>query len=320
MKKNILPITDPIIRRNSIKTFNHLVYKEMIRTLTRASYSTSSELAMASDWNRFVSFCEAKHVQPLPASITGVRLFLEHEAKTRKWATLKRYTVSISNIHQWHGFSSPSNHRQIKFTLQQLRSLKHGDAEQASPMTKRHLDQLEKLLKGNPTPRNIRDLSIFMLMFECALKRSELKTLTLDNLLNTGNKITVQLDSQSYLLSKSASAALEKWKRFLSGSTGYLYRRIDKHNNIGMEKLDDSSIYRILRRASDLLELPYQHRFTGQSARVGSAKELESQGYKLKDIQDFGRWLSPAMPAQYLERTSIAEGEKAKFKSIRPWD
>jgi hypothetical protein len=61
-------------------------------------------------------------------------------------------------------------------------------------------------------------------------------------------------------------------------------------------------------------------RFTGQSARVGAAKELEKQGYNLRSIQEFGRWLSPAMPAQYLGKENTAELEKAKFKVIKPWE
>jgi hypothetical protein len=75
-----------------------------------------------------------------------------------------------------------------------------------------------------------------------------------------------------------------------------------------------------LRRASDLLNLSTEHRFTGQSARVGAAKELEKQGYNLKEIQAFGRWLSPAMPAQYLDKADIADHEKLRFKAIKPWE
>lgn len=320
MKKHIPIITDEQERTLSVKRFLSLVLPDDITKLTHSSYSRSSELAMTTDWNRFVSFCEAKHVSALPTSITAVRLFLESESAKRKFSTLRRYSITISNIHQWHGFPSPTNHRQIRFTLQQLRLNKHGDATQASPMSSEHLVELDRLLSGNTTLRNIRDLSIYHVMFECALKRSELKNLTLDNVCYRENLTSLKIDSTEYVLSKAAEKALTRWTKFMTGSSGYLFRRIDRHGNIGLDKLDDSSIYRILRRASDLLDLPYQHRFTGQSARVGAAQELEKRGYNLRDIQDYGRWLSPAMPAQYLQKSNTAQGEMAKFKSIKPWD
>ena len=89
--------------------------------------------------------------------------------------------------------------------------------------------------------------------------------------------------------------------------------------NLLKQPLDDSSIYRILRRASDILGLADNHHFSGNSIRVGAAQELSKQGLKVREIQDFGRWLSPAMPAQYVGYTGTAESEKMKFKAIVPW-
>jgi len=61
-------------------------------------------------------------------------------------------------------------------------------------------------------------------------------------------------------------------------------------------------------------------KFSGQSARVGAVQELSEQGYKIKEIQEFGRWLSPAMPYQYVGNKGTAEQEKLKFFSFKPWE
>ncbi|WCE32635.1 tyrosine-type recombinase/integrase [Vibrio sp. SCSIO 43137] len=175
------------------------------------------------------------------------------------------------------------------------------------------------MLSSCPEIRGIRDLSIYFVMFECALKRSELKKLQIEDISLQKSHALLRVGENKYQLSELACKAISKWVRLLYGSQGVLFRRIDKHSNIGTGQLDDSSIYRILRRASDLLGLPEHMKFNGQSARVGATKELQTQGYKLKEIQDFGRWMSPAMPAQYLEKTSTAEGEMAKFRAIKPW-
>jgi hypothetical protein len=82
--------------------------------------------------------------------------------------------------------------------------------------------------------------------------------------------------------------------------------------------MDDSSIYRVLRNASELLSLSIN--FSGQSTRVGAAQHLSKAGANIKEIQDFGRWLSPAMPYQYIGSTQLAEDEQQTFVLIRPWE
>lgn len=320
IKKNIQAITDSNMREMSAKRFNNQISKDDVLQLSQKQYSLSSSLAMASDWNRFVSFCEAKHVQALPTSITAVRMFLENEARNRKFSSIRRYSITIGNVHKLHSYPSPTAHRQIQFTLTQLRIQKDGDSRQANALTSRHLNQLKQSLEKENSLRGKRDLAIYYLMFECALKRSELKQLQVIDIGSIDNKSTIKVRENTYILTEDAHSALNQWTRFLTGSSGLLFRRIDKHDNIGMYQLNDSSIYRILRRASDLLGLDNSHRFTGQSARVGATQELQRQGFNIRDIQDFGRWLSPAMPAQYLKMQRISEDEKSKFKTIKPWD
>lgn len=320
MKKNIQPIQDPESRKASIHRFSKTITNKDIDELTQKNYSKSTILAMASDWNHFVEFCELRHVSPLPASLTAIRLFLETEAQKRKYATLRRYSITIGIIHQLHLLSDPTAHRQTRFVLKTLRMMKHGDARQATAFSQHHLQQLDSIMSKELTSKSLRDLAIYYVMFECALKRSELRDLQIDSLNLSGDSVTILIKDASYQLSKTASNVIRKWLSFVPEQTGCLFRRIDRHGNIGSESLNDSSIYRILRQASDILGLSVDMRFTGQSARVGAVKELEKQGYNLKSIQEFGRWLSPAMPAQYLDKTDIAELEKAKFRIIKPWE
>lgn len=320
MKKKIPPIDDSKQQKASIHRFSKEIRTEDINQLTHNSYAKSSVLAMTSDWNLFVVFCETRHVSPLPASLTAIRLFLETEAQKRKFATLRRYSITIGVIHQLHALADPTAHRQIRLTLQSLRLNKHGDARQANAFTHKHLQKLDRIMNKEPVPKSHRDLAIYYIMFECALKRSELRDLQFSSITQHGDNVTISLEQTGYQLSQKATVAVRKWLAYLPEHTGFVFRRIDRHSNIGSEPLNDSSIYRISRQASDLLGLSEAMRFTGQSARVGAAKELEKQGYNLRSIQEFGRWLSPAMPAQYLGKENTAELEKAKFKVIKPWE
>ncbi len=320
MKKNIPAIDNIHIRKTSVKKFSRTIIYNDINQLTHGQYSKSSLLAITSDWNNFISFCEVRHVSPLPASITAIRLFLETEAKKRKFATIKRYNVTIGIIHQLHSLPDPTAHRQIRLTLQTIRMDKHGDARQANAFTHQHLHELNRLMSKKADVKSYRDLAIYYVMFECALKRADLRDLLFTALETSNNQIMITVGAFTYKLSHEASYVFNQWLKYIPEQSGSVFRRIDRHGNIGSEALNDSSIYRISRQASDTLGLSTEMRFTGQSARVGAAKELEKQGYDLKSIQDFGRWLCPAMPAQYLGKQNTAEQEKAKFRIIKPWE
>ncbi|MDN3680700.1 tyrosine-type recombinase/integrase [Vibrio tapetis subsp. quintayensis] len=267
-----------------------------------------------------MEFCALKQVHCLPASVSAVRIFLESEAKQRKYSSIRRYALTIGAIHRLHSIPEPTNHRKIKLTLSQLRVDKSGDGRSANAFTCGHLDSLFTILGNSLDTKDIRDLAIYSLMFECAMKRSELKHLTNNDIVHTQSGIQLLIGDQQYVLSDRANGVLCKWLELNTVAPGNVFCRVDKHGNLYHGALDDSSIYRVFRRASDLLGLPNDLKFSGQSTRVGAARELASQGYNIQDIKDFGRWLSPAMPAQYLGRKRKAEQEIMKFTLIKPWD
>ncbi len=320
--RKIIPINSDLNElKNSREKFSLPIEYDQLDALTHQQYSNNSLLSMLNDWNRFSAFCRSKHVSSLPAAITAIRLFLECESQKRKYATLRRYSLTIGLIHRLHSLADPTNHRQIHFTLSALRIEKKGDATQAIAFTRQHLIQLTHLLEHSDSVKDLRDLIVYHLMFECALKRGQLRTIQRNHLiLQDQESSQIMIGDTGYTLSSTLSILLHKWLSILPNHNNYLLSRIDKHENLGDQPLDDSSIYRIFRRASDLLKLPLSLNFSGQSSRIGAAKDLYSQGYNLKQIQDFGRWMSPVMPAQYLEKFQLSESEQLKFKQIKNWD
>lgn len=318
MKKNISPITDSSIRAASVKQFSQQINVSTLDEITSYQYSANSLKSMVNDWNHFVSFCAENSVASLPASVAAVKRFIIKESSKKKFASIRRCSLTIGTIHRVHSYSDPTNHRQIKFLLSELRLQKHGDSKSVRAFTSEHLHDLYNLLSSSILTKDIRDLAIYCVMFECALKRSELRSMKIDNIGFKNEIAIIHLGDKVYELSINSSLALRKW--ISKNDTSILFCRIDKHENLYESTLDDSSIYRIFRRGSQLLGLSGGENFSGQSSRIGAVKELASQGYKLKEIQDFGRWLSPAMPAQYLGKLGTADKEKLKFVTIKPWD
>lgn len=318
MRKNVRVITDEAIKKELTNTFSSAVSIDDINALTDGAYARNSLLAMRKDWNLFLDFCQSKQVSALPASATAVRLFLEKESQQRKLATLKRYTVTISLIHRVLDCSDPTSSITVRNVLSQLRISKKNDAKSTTAFTRTHLDLLSDKLWDSTQLTNIRNLAIYFLMFECMLKRSELKNLSYQSLVENNGVISVCLGQNLYPLSAQASRCLNKWLLYRGNHDGTLFSAIDKHGNLNSQPLDDSSIYRILRAASDKLGLDLM--FSGQSLRVGAVAEMAEKGVKVKDIQHFGRWQSAAMPYQYIGNRTQAAAERLAFKSFKPWN
>lgn len=318
MRKSVRVITSKETRIQFTELFNSLISLEDINLLTDNQYSHNSLLAMRKDWNLFVDFCLSKSVCPLPASTTAVRLFLQRESKQRKYATLKRYGVTISLVHKLLSYSDPTSSTVVRTLLAQLRLDKKQDATVTTAFSRKHLEKLTQKLIHSTHPVDIRNLAIYYLMLECMLKRSELKQLFYEQLIIDKNSVHVQLGNERYTLSSCAHQLLEKWLQLRGLDAGVLFTAIDKHGNLSRIPLDDSSIYRILRTASDKLKLNVQ--FSGQSLRVGAVADMADKGVKVKDIQHFGRWQSAAMPYQYIGNRTQAAVERMVFKKFKPWD
>ncbi|EKO3536397.1 tyrosine-type recombinase/integrase [Vibrio fluvialis] len=322
MKKNLTVVTDQSILKQMLIDFGRLVTLEQFNQLTQHQYSRNSLLAFTKDWNLFLEFCQLRSVNAIPASTTAVRQFIEFEARSRKFSTLKRYAVTISLVHTLLGQRDPTTNSQVRTSLQRLRLDKHGDATQAQSFNQNHLNLLFEKLKDRQAIKTVRDLAIYHVMFECALKRSELKSLLTSQLVKLNNEqpnLSLLVAGYTYSLSEQASQCLLKWLTHIDDTNDALFRAIDRHGNVSTSPLDDSSIFRILRNAGRYLG-DEQLRFSGQSTRIGAAKELAKQGYKAKEIQEFGRWLSPAMPYQYIGDKNTAEREKLKFVKFKPWE
>ncbi|MDP5252981.1 MULTISPECIES: tyrosine-type recombinase/integrase [unclassified Vibrio] len=317
--KNKLIYTDKKQIETIIDQLNATPTLEEWQMITQRQYTHNSLLALKNDWRRYSEFCQLHHVRALPGAITTLRRFIEKESKLRKFSSIRRTVVNIGKIHTLLSLANPVNHRQIKWTLQQLKANAGNDNKQATAMTLSHIEDIYHALHKTKKIKLKRDLAIYMVMFECALKRGELKHLTLDNVIFDPNHIAyVQLEHHQYQLSDKASHALHTWVQHLPYHEGPLFCAIDRYNNISQTLLNDSSIYRVMRQASDILGIDVI--FSGQSTRVGAVQALKAQGLKVKEIQDFGRWLSPVMPSQYLGWQHKAEQEKLKFVKLRPWD
>ncbi|ORT52511.1 hypothetical protein ST37_01695 (plasmid) [Vibrio sp. qd031] len=317
MRKKIVPITDLDLKNHLILKFSTAIELSDFHQLTKNQYSHNSALSMVNDWNDFVVFCSSKRVAALPTSSTALRLYIERQTQTKRYSTIKRSVISLSVVHRFLGFADPSRHQQVQLLMRSMRLTKESRPHSATALTQAHIKMLEVTWNLEQL-KALRDIAIIRTMFECALKRGQLCALTTSDVKkNDQDSYSVTIGGEVYTLSDSTSAMVHRWFELSGIVEGPVFRSVDRHGNIGIEPLDVSSVYRVFRLASQTLGL--QIHLSGQSPRAGAAKELSAQGKSLKEIQQFGRWLSPAMPAHYIGNQHIADNARLTFKSMKPW-
>lgn len=315
MKKNVRVIENNEMIAKYLSEFRNLVSIEQVDILLDHQYSLNSLKAITKDWNLFVEFCQTKSVSVLPASTTAVRLFLEKEAMQRKYATIRRYALTIGLIHRVTSQVDITQAPNVQTTLASIRTHKQGDTKQTAAFELCHLNQINAQFPTQPTLIEQRNIAIYNVMFECALKRSELKQLKHSDIQLINQQYTIFVGNNRYVLSSMCGQFLQAWLLHKTGGSIYLFNAIDKHGYISDAPLDDSSIFRILKHASDKLNLEVD--FSGQSLRVGAVKSLARDGLNAREIQLFGRWLSPVMPYQYIADKAKSDAEKLKFIRFR---
>ncbi len=311
--KIIEPIDADLIESSTTLFSQGEIKLEQWQEITRQQYSKNSLLSFQNDWQTFVEYCLVNHLSPLPAAEKTVRTFIEEKAQTRKAASLKRYVITISLLHKLHRHPDPTRHREIRFLLNKLYQAKADDAEQANGFHESHLQQLTTMFRQSKKPKDIRDLLIWTLCFEAMLKRSELAALPYNAILKKEGKFYLYIDEYQIELSEQAGLINQQWLSLSGINEGALLRRINKHHQIGEKPMDHSSIYRVFRRAATELGQT-SLTFSGQSPRVGASQDLSQSGKSIKEIQQQGRWKSPAMPAQYVGNKQARDEAMARFK------
>lgn len=291
------------------------------KAITGKRYAERTLVAFNTDWNAFVCYCQSIHASPLPAKVQTIERFIDHMALTRKLSSLKRYIITIRLVHRTLALTDPCSHTQIRLLMQRHHEEKQDDSKQAEGLHADHLYRLFLAFESSVNIKDIRDLAIWAVAFEGLLKRSELSSLCVEDIIiDEAGNTSLQLEKKTIPLSERTSAVLTQWLTEGLVTDGYIFRRIDRHGNIGEMPLDHSSIYRVFRRAGDELGVSSKVIFSGQSPRVGAAQDLASDGATLSEIQSQGRWKSPAMPAQYIGQNSKRDKEMEKFKKDTPWD
>ncbi|WP_158615242.1 site-specific integrase [Acidipila sp. EB88] len=285
-----------------------------------AAKSPATRRAYAADWRHFGAWCLEHGLLSLPAEPATVALYLAALGATHKPATITRRLTAITAVHGEADFPSPANlsHRLVADTLHGIRRTLGTSQKAKEPLSVTQLVKVLDHLEGGLLAA--RDRALLLIGFSGGLRRSELAALSIEKLEWHKTGITIQLDrSKTDQEGEGREVeipigihpetcpvrALQNWLERANLKDGRVFRRVDRHGNVGAA-LDKDSIGVIVQRSVKRAGLAAKH-YGGHSLRAGFATQAYLKGATELEIMQQTGHRSLSMVRRY-----IREGKKLR--------
>jgi integrase len=266
-------------------------FDERVAEYAARSKSAATIKAYASGWRDFLSFCEPRNLQPLPASDETVSVYLAALAdRGAKAATIARRLVVISQAHKAADLPSPTSSSLVRRVHAGVRRTL-GTAQTAKAPAL--VSELKQMLEALPATRvGLRDRAVLLLGFAGAFRRSELVSLDVADLefasaglIVTLRKSKTDQEGKSRRLgipfgSSEATCpvrSLQAWLASARISDGAVFRSLDTFQRVQPRRLSDKSVARIVKRRAAAVGLD-PTRYAGHSLRAGLATSAAAAG------------------------------------------
>ena len=260
------------------------------RSYARASRSEATLRAYAKDFEHFVRWTEAHGLDAKPALPDTVALYLADMAATYKPATISRRVAAISVAHQSAGLESPTSHATVRSVLTGIRRSHGTSPSQVAPATIGEIRKMVARMDGSII--DIRDRAVLLVGFAGAFRRSEQIALNVEDLIEQpgGLLVTVrrskrdqegQGDTKAIPFGSDPETcpvrAVQAWLEAAEITDGPLFRRVDRHGNVGDGPLTAQAIARIVKRAAERADLDPSN-YSGHSLRAGFVTTAAANG------------------------------------------
>ena len=264
------------------------------------SVAASTRRVYRSDFNIFREWCEARNLQWMPAFPQSISEFLTCQAIAGiKPATLIRRVAAIKMAHIAFNCPDSTNHYVVKNTMKGIKRTYGMLQTKKAPIT---VERLESMIANCPDSLiGLRDKALLLLGFAGAFRRSELVSISLNDLERTpeGIKILIR-KSKTDQEGKGQTIAilngtkfrvvdnLSKWIHKAGITDGFIFRRIRKGNSVQTKPLTPHAVAEIVKKYAMLAGLTIES-FSGHSLRSGFITSGAQAGADLIKLMEVSR-------------------------------
>jgi site-specific recombinase XerD len=281
----------------------------------KEGHAKSTKRAYESDIKRFMSWCDERKLAFLPATPETVSVFIAFEAgQNLSPLTLSRRIAAIRYFHQLQGFPSPTTSEIVKATM---KGIKRTIGIASNPKAAATVEVIRDMLRVIPkTLRGTRDRAILLLGFAGAFRRSELSSLTLDDLIEAelGYRILIRKSKtdqegkgQEIAIYNGKLKTIEAVKEWIEAShitEGYLFRPLTKGGKVLNQALAPHRIAQVVKRYAEKAGYSSGN-YAGHSLRSGFITSAAENGACIFKMMEVSRHKSVETLKGYVRRAEL---------------
>jgi len=291
-----------------------------VAALFAEDVTASSGRAYKCDLLHFIEWCNHHDLNPLPCTPMSLVQFLTEHSEGYAMSTVERRAAAVSWAHKKAGYLGDDNPRLSPLVTEALRLLRRRYKKQGTKQAKELNTEIIREAVKNCTedPNSVlglRDATIILIGFAGAFRRSEIVSLTVEDLawVKQGLEITVRwskTDQEGRGAVKKIPAgqipsscpvkSLEKWLKTAEIEAGPIFRRVFKNGRVGDEALSGQAIYNAIKARMQHIGLENWKDFSPHSMRSGFASVAAENGASLQSIKGQGGWKSDSVAMRYI--------------------
>ena len=291
---------------------------ERLRGYLAASMAPNTQRAYRSDWRHFEAWCAACGFVALPAAADTVAYYVTVFGVTHKPATLTRRVSAIAQAHAAAGLDSPTHSLLVRKALAGIRRERGTAPDAAAAVTVADL----RAIVGEHLPaglKGVRDRALLLVGFAGGFRRSELVAIDREHVEFPAEGVVIFLprsktdqEGQGRKVAIPYGAhegtcpvrALAAWLAASGIEAGPVFRPVDRHGNVGAERLTGRSVALVVKHYMTLAGKDAAA-YSGHSLRAGFVTAAAHGGALSRDIMRQTGHKSEAMVQRYIREANL---------------
>ena len=233
----------------------------------------SSLNASRGDWSHFAHWCISRGETVIPASPAAVVEYIQDLSAGDEPATVPRRVAAIRDWHRASGLEPPTDDERVRLALTRAEWLRRRTPTHTVPLD---ADELAYVLAATPPSLiGLRDRALLLIGYAAALRPSELVLLDVSDLTVVEEGLAVNLMRGRIVIPYGAEPDLcavlawEDWEAAAGLTAGPAFRSVDRDGRLGLTRLGEKAITRIVQRAAERAGLD-ESRYSAISLRLGT--------------------------------------------------
>ncbi len=228
--------------------------------------------APRSDWADFAQWCAARGDAALPASVPTVVEYVQSLGARGEGRTAAERLRAIERAHREVGLPSPTDDNRARLATTRAQWRQRRPATSTVALAD---DDLHRILDALPTGIiGDRDRALLLIGYGGGLRPSELVALDVADVVVVHDGLAVNVLRGRVVIPRADDhgecpvTAWQEWVAAAGLTTGPAFRAIDRSGRLGLTRLGEKAISRIVRRAADRAGLD-ERRYSALSLRLG---------------------------------------------------